>query len=310
MTTEAWFDDLPMLGQMPPAQAAAKLREVGEDEVADAIENAQYKVTTDSTKFGIPEDLGLRPQLWVYSSHIFGYSVPEPNKTALSIQSASDISADHTLKNTRIKIILKHMHVEAYPGGGTHHIFFNFQAQNQLTDRVETLNFPTTHRVREGKEVAIIEQPIFTALNVGIQGVAFHCVAVNVKNEEDERILKRLESPLFQPGLTLSTMLTNPVIALFSELGIALISLLANRYKNYTAQNFQMGLDFGTDPRYARLAEGDYIAVQIPESMKLAWDWDEWVYDPSSGQVVNDYDRTELIPYNYIIFSVSRYEES
>jgi hypothetical protein len=26
--------------------------------------------------------------------------------------------------------------------------------------------------------------------------------------------------------------------------------------------------------------------------------------------VVNDYDRTELIPYNYIIFSVSRYEES
>jgi hypothetical protein len=202
------------------------------------------------------------------------------------------------------------MHVEAYPGGGTHHILFNFQAQNQLTDRVETLNFPTTQRVREGKEVAIIEQPIFTALNVGIQGVAFHCVAVNVKNEEDERILKWLQSPFFGSGLTLITMPINQLIAPVSELGIALISLLANRYKNYTAQNFEMGLDFGTDPRYARLAEGDYIAVQIPESMKPAWDWDEWVYDPSSGQVVNDYDRTELIPYNYIIFSVSRYEET
>lgn len=310
MTTDTWFDDLPVIGKLPPAQAAAKLREVGEDEVADAIENAQYKVTTDSTKFGIPEDLGLRPQLWLYSSHIFGYSVPEPNKTALSIQSASDISADPTLKNTPIKIILKHMHVEAYPGGGTHHIFFNFQAQNQLTDRVESMNFPTTHRVREGKEVAIIEQPIFTALNVGIQGVAFHCVAVNVKNEEDERVLKWLQSPFFRSGLTLITMPINQLIAPVSELGIALVSLLADRYKNYTAQNFEMGLDFGTDPRYARLAEGDYIAVQIPESMKRVWDWEQWVYDPSSGQVVDYYDHTQLIPYNYIVFSVSRYEET
>jgi len=70
MNTDNWFDDLPMLGQMPPAQAAAKLREVGEDEVADAIENAQFKVTTDSTKFGILEDLGWRPKLWFYIAHI------------------------------------------------------------------------------------------------------------------------------------------------------------------------------------------------------------------------------------------------
>jgi hypothetical protein len=75
-------------------------------------------------------------------------------------------------------------------------------------------------------------------------------------------------------------------------------------------QDFYLGLDFSNITTRARLAEGSYIAVQISESMKLAWDWDEWVYDPSSGQVVNDYDRTELIPYNYIIFSVSRYEES
>jgi hypothetical protein len=44
--------------------------------------------------------------------------------------------------------------------------------------------------------------------------------------------------------------------------------------------------------------------------MQLAWDWDEWVYDPSSGQVVNVDDHTELIPHNYIVFSVSRCEES
>jgi len=28
-----WFDNLPVLGRLPPAQAAGKLREVGESEV-------------------------------------------------------------------------------------------------------------------------------------------------------------------------------------------------------------------------------------------------------------------------------------
>lgn len=31
MDTGIWFDDLPVLGKMPPAQAAAKLRELGEE---------------------------------------------------------------------------------------------------------------------------------------------------------------------------------------------------------------------------------------------------------------------------------------
>ena len=307
MTTENWFDDLPTIGELPPQDAAAKLREVGEDELADALETAQYKVTADSTKFGILEDLRLRPQPWLHP-HIFGYSVPELNNAELSIQSASDINADHTLQNTSIQIILKQMYVEAYPGGGTHQIFFNFEATHQLNDHVESLNFPTTQRVRE-KSVANINQPIFKALNVGVQGAAFRCAAVNVKNEEDERILKRLESPLFQPGLTLFTMIANPAIALFSELGIALISSLANHYKNYTAQKFDMGLDFSNDSTRARLAEGYYLAIQIPESLQTSWDWEDWIYNPTNGQIVSQFDPTEVIPYNYLVFSVSRYKE-
>jgi hypothetical protein len=43
MTTDTWFDDLPVIGKLPPEEAAAKLREVGEDELADAIEAAQRK---------------------------------------------------------------------------------------------------------------------------------------------------------------------------------------------------------------------------------------------------------------------------
>ena len=50
------------------------------------------------------------------------------------------------------------------------------------------------------------------------------------------------------------------------------------------------------------------MAVQIPETMQTVWDWDDWVYTPGNGQVVNKTDPTMLIPYNYVVFSVSRYE--
>ncbi len=82
---------------------------------------------------------------------------------------------------------------------------------------------------------------------------------------------------------------------------------MANRHKNEPVQDFYMGLDFSHIATRARLAEGSYIAVQIPENKSRLWEWEDWLYDPKTGQIVNDYDRTELIPYNYIIFSVSRY---
>jgi hypothetical protein len=128
-------------------------------------------------------------------------------------------------------------------------------------------------------------------------------------NEEDEAALSFLESDVFKGGLKLASTV-QPAIAPLSAMAKGLTETIAKRKKNAPVQDFYLGLDFSNITTRARLAEGSYIAVQIPESMKLAWDWDEWVYDPSSGQVVNDYDRTELIPYNYIIFSVSRYEES
>ncbi len=50
------------------------------------------------------------------------------------------------------------------------------------------------------------------------------------------------------------------------------------------------------------------IAVQIPEMMETMWDWADWVYHPGTGQIVKEDDKRTSIPYNYPIFSVSRYE--
>ena len=55
------------------------------------------------------------------------------------------------------------------------------------------------------------------------------------------------------------------------------------------------------------LAEGSYIAVQIPESMEVVWNWDEWIYDRRTDRIVSSHDRNELVPFNYIILGVSRY---
>ena len=69
-----------------------------------------------------------------------------------------------------------------------------------------------------------------------------------------------------------------------------------------------MGLDFSNDAGGARLAEGSYLAVQVPQTSSSVWDWNEWVFNRSNGQVVKKADLTQLIPYNYIIFGVTKYD--
>jgi hypothetical protein len=37
VTESDWLSRLPVIGKLPPAEAAAKLREIGEDEIADSL---------------------------------------------------------------------------------------------------------------------------------------------------------------------------------------------------------------------------------------------------------------------------------
>ena len=306
MTAPIWFDDLPVLGKLPPAQAAAKLREVGENKIADTLEAA--KDTRDFQTFGaLSRFLPFQNRQWQHTAHAFGYITPSPpGSEPLTIRHAGNIEADPTLRNSRIKISLDRLRVADYPGGGTHRILFDFYAQNQVSSGIEHLHFNATYRVRENEEAAIIGYPIFVGLNVGIEGVVFRCLTVNVKNEDDEALLGFLESDVFKSGLMLATT-AQPAIAPLSSMAVALTKSIARRHKNVPVQEFYIGLDFTKIAFRARLAEGSYIAVQIPEAFERVWDWDEWVYHPKSGQVVSRDDEAKLIPYNYLVFSVSRY---
>jgi hypothetical protein len=297
-------EGLPVLGRMTPAAAAAKLRELGEDEVAAVLEAAAL-----AASFGIRgwiwPDQG-KP--WQHTAHAFGYLAPAPpGADLLPIRHAGNIAADASLKGARIKITLDRLRVASYPGGGTHRVLFDFYAQNQVAGDVEHLHFNATYRVREGQQAAVLGQPIFVGLNVGGEGVAFRCATVNVKNDEDEAFLDLLESDVFKAGLKLGTAM-QPAIAPLSSLALGLTKTLAARHRNVPVQEFSLGLDFSPIPTRARLVEGSYLAVQIPETQQVVWDWDQWAFSPSSGQVVRRDDPRQLIPYNYLVFSISRYE--
>jgi hypothetical protein len=226
----------------------------------------------------------------------------------LPILHAGNIRPQEDLKKSRIKITLDSLRVAAYPGTGVHHVLFDFYAQNQIAGKnVEHLHFNASYRAREGERAAILGYPIFLGLNVGGEGVMFKCYTVNVKNESDEALLNFLDSDVFKAGLKLAKT-AQPAIAPLSQMALGLTRTLASRNKNVPVQDFYLGLDFSAVPTRARLSEGSYIAVQIPEALQTIWDWQDWVYNPGNGQIVNKADTAKLIPHNYLVFSVSRYE--
>lgn len=321
-----WFDDLPVLGKLAPAEAADKLAELDEPELAARLREAEAATEAfraASYSSGAPWYWPFADKPWQHTAHAFGYLAPRPRRQAgadagqdgaQDIVHAGSIQPDRRLIDQPIKITLAALRTASYPGGGTHHVLFDFYAQNQVRgpegeaqqDAVEHLHFNAQYRTRDGEHAAVLGYPIFLGLVVGKNGLSFRCYTVNIKNEEDEALLGFLDSDVFRAGLQLAST-TLPAIAQLSTMAQNLTRAMAKRHRNVPVQEFQLGLDFNDSPLGARLAEGSYIAVQIPESVETVWRWDEWVYDSRSGRIVDRETRTQLIPYNYIAFNVSRY---
>src|SRR6266705_2171349 len=101
---DPWFDD-PVLGKLPPDEAAVKLREVGEDEAADLLEESGNVRSFDIKGIGGRNWWPFQDKPWQHTSHAFGYLAPvAPGHAALPIRHAGSIAADPLLKNSRIKI--------------------------------------------------------------------------------------------------------------------------------------------------------------------------------------------------------------
>jgi hypothetical protein len=297
------FADLPVIGELPRDDALAKLRELGEDAAADAIERAAPPPRTMRAASFWPYD----DRAWQHTAHSIGFLPADGGAGPQKILGVGEAHADPSLKNARINIALNALRVADYPGGGEHRVLFDFYARNQVPGASEDLHFNAAYRVREGEHAAIRGYPIFVGVGVGAVGVAFQFHTVNVANEDDEAFLDFLEGDTFKSGLKLATTM-QPAIAPLAGMVLALTKSIAKRNRNVSVQDCFLGLDFAGTAMGARLAAGDYIAVQIPENLQRVWYWDDWVYDPRSGLIVSTADPTALIPYNYVVFGVSHFE--
>jgi hypothetical protein len=306
-----WFDDLPVIGKMPTAAAAAKLREMGDAETADRIERPSPQTAPGPETFGIFGFEKSRERLYLNTTHSYGhFEAGMSGEAILPVCHAGYIEPDESLKKGRIKITLDRLQIASYPGGGMHRVLFDFYAKNQVQGQDEHLHFNMTYRIQEGQQAGIIGYPIFIGLNVGLEGVDLRGFTVNVKNDADERFLAVLGSDVFKSGLKLATTL-QPAIAPLTGIAYALTQTVASRNRNVPVQDFYMGLDFNKlVPTRARLREGSYVVVQIPESDEAVWDWDEWVFNRNSGQLVRKDNHKRFVPYNYIVLGVSKYLET
>ncbi|HZZ80221.1 MAG TPA: hypothetical protein VFE62_17030 [Gemmataceae bacterium] len=307
------FDDIPVLAVLDPEEIAARLRTAGEAELGSRIAKKLAEPPSEAISFALGSSkmwwwpfADRETSVWLHAAHVFGHISPAPpGDGALPIRPAGAVQPDKSLKRDRINIRLDRLRIKAYPGGGVHRVLLDFNAQNQVAGATEDLHFNATFRVPEGEHAGVVGHPIFLGLNVGDEGVAFRCLTVNVKNDEDEALLGFLESGPLQRGLELAAT-AQPAIGPLSQLALALTKSLAKRHQNVPVQEFYLGLDFTDIPTGARLAEGSYVAVQVPDSSETVWDWSDWEYHRSKGQIVKKSDATKVIPYNYLVFGVSR----
>jgi hypothetical protein len=236
------------------------------------------------------------------------------------IISATNMDADTSLQNQQISIRLDWLYAYEYPpsllerlglGDNMHTILFSFEARNQVVLRSkhvdEHVAFNQIYRAKSRQSVATTGHPVFIGINVGKNGINFHCKTMNVSNSDDQKLVDAISSPAMKLGLNLLTT-AQPALAPFVGLAIGLFKSLAN--KNEVVHEFTLGLDFQVGATGARIAEGTYVIAQV--SNPDEWNWHDWSYDAESGIVVKTNlaqgEKPYTLRHNSLMFRVSRYQ--
>ncbi|MEN3281421.1 MAG: hypothetical protein V7607_2561 [Solirubrobacteraceae bacterium] len=300
------------IGYWPAEFAMTTLRSVGDDESAQLIDDlvaAEDNNLTAATPVAsfisfFPSEHGI----WSGTATAFGFikTGAATSDEPLRIDHAGNIEPETSLKGKQIKVTLDRLRAADYPGKGVHQVLVEFSGKHQVKDNPQQLRFAQTYPVEEAAGAGIIGYPMFLGLSVGGEGVAFAASTRNVENNDDKQLLGMLDSDVMKSGLKLLKT-AQPAIAPLTDLATMVGKAFARRHENILVQNFFMGLDFEATPARARLALGSYIAVQLPANHQL--NWSDWVYDQRNGRFQRA-DRPDVdIPYNYLVFSVSEYDE-
>lgn len=252
--------------------------------------------------------LAQGPKPWEYTDHAYGYIPINNASDTVPIVHAGAIAPDASLRNSQVRVTLDRLRVLDYPGSSEHRILVEFYGQNQVHSQGQTqtehIRFSQYYRAIEGGGAGVIGYPIFNGLNVGSNGVAFRVLTVNVENSNTRNFLNFLDSDVAKQGLGFVAGL-NPVAPMLSGFVVGVTKMVASSKHNVAVQSAELGLDFTPGGTGARLAQGSYVLVQVPTMATI--DWTQWVYLRNEGVIRSRIAPHGDIPYNYIVFRVTRY---
>ncbi len=245
-----------------------------------------------------------KPKAWEHSSYAFGFiPIKTNNDNLLKIHEARSIIADQSLKDAKITLSLDYFRAYDYPGKGKHRVLFKFNAKNYLKDSGEQdLSFNQTFAIQEGQNAPISGYPIFVGLNTGRQLMQFDVEIVNISNDNDGQLLDTIEKGVVKNGITLLNTL-NPVLPILSEYATGITKLIAGRNRNIEITSPKMGLYFDDIASHLKMSRGVYIAIQT--SNPGEFNWNQWHYNRSFGEIQSIDGTHKELPYNYFAFSIS-----
>ncbi len=285
-------EDERVLGECSPAEIAAYLRDIGDEESAVRLERQAAR----------PQGQGLgayfgRDQ-YLYKGLVVGF-VPSDVSSRGVIRDANAIEPETDLKGRRVKITLDQFFVQAYPGNGTHRILCEFAGQNQIADDTEELKFTLMVEAADGQPTGVVGKPIFMGLTIGDDGLNFRGQTVNVGNDTDDLILDALNGEAFKGGLTLATTL-QPALKPFVGLATSVVKATIKRSRNKPVFKFDVGLDFNARNLSARLRRGSYVVVQCNDE---EWDWSRFEFATETRRVIRKSDGRSL-ELNYFVIGI------
>lgn len=288
------FSEYPLAASLPDEQLATVLEKIGDREGAAQLRG------DGALSFGL---FDVKP--WKHASHQIGFIPSGTEGAVVKLQAGGQAQPDLSLQNSRVDIRLDRLHIESYPGLGTHEVMISFNAANQISSGAETVTFNQTFSIPAGDSAAVSGYPVFWGINTGTRGLSFQITVVNVRSSGDESLLRAMDSDVAKQGMSLLNT-AQPALKILTDLGTGLVKSFLSRNENLKVQEVFMGLDFDTAAFGVRLREGNYIVVQVPEDNTI--DWKTCTFHRSQQTILGKDGKP--LPYNYFVFRVSRSPET
>lgn len=298
-----------LFSELKTSEAISILSEIGDTESAFELDNL-IKENPENANVIINDIPDIKfNKAWKIKEHAFGYLDNENQvENKIPIINALTMEADTSLKGERINIRVGTINIYRYPGifGGEHEILFEFSAKHSPDDGStdEDIKYTQKYTLRNHGGGGKQGLQVLQGLRVPNNGIDFFLNTIYISNKSEEKVVKFLNSSIFNSGLELISTV-NPLVKEVAGYATGITEYLTEEKKNKIIQEIGLGFDFSGNTGVASLKKGEYIAVQ---TKKEDLNWSEWYYDTNDSLIKPNNGSVERLPRNFLSFIISEYE--